>query len=101
MSASHSSELNIYSNFMKDLGPSIFSLWKCCLLNKRILFYSTPPIIDLCSKVFCAFDMLAISIDFMAKKQLIKPFFYVNVVDIEVLQQESFFIACKKKNFFF
>lgn len=38
-----------YTKFALYFGPSIFCLWKYVLLNKRIVFYSVPPISDLCS----------------------------------------------------
>lgn len=75
-------------------GPALFSLWKCILLNKRTLFFSTPPIGDLCYRVYCASQLGNTSFNFASSKQLLKPFFYVSVMDIEMLEKEPFYLAC-------
>lgn len=88
------SEEKIYTKFALYFGPAIFSLWRCILLNKRVLFYSAPPIADLCYRVYCASQLGNTSFNYASSKQLIRPFFYVNVMDIERLQAEPFYIAC-------
>ena len=84
-----------YMKFVQSFGPSLFSLWKFSLLHKRILFYSSPPIGDLCWRVYCTCEMASTQVGQIKSKQSIKPFFYVNVADIDMLQQESFYFACK------
>lgn len=88
------SEDKIYTKFALYFGPAIFSLWRCILLNKRVLFYAAPPIADLCYRVYCASQLGNTSFNFAASKQLIRPFFYVNVMDIDSLETEPFYIAC-------
>ena len=50
---------------------------------------------DLCYRVYCASQLGNSSYNFASIKQLIKPFFYVSVMDIEELQSEPFYLACK------
>lgn len=79
----------------------MFTLWKYALLNKRILFYSSPPLKDLCDRVVCSIEMINTNFEYITKKQLIKPHFYVHVTDIDELQKEPFYLACsysRKKN---
>ena len=63
--------------------------------------YSLPPISDLCYRVHCASQCGNTSFNYAASKQLIKPFFYVNVADIDALEEEPFFIACNFRKFKF
>ena len=94
-----------FTKFSLYFGPSIFILWKYVLLNKRIMFYALPPINDLCARVLCSSLMLSTSFNFSAGKQMLKPYFYVSVNDINQLQQEPFYLACNlifiKKTFIF
>ena len=92
------SENRIFAKFVLFFGPSVFGVWKSVLLNKRILIYSLPPISDLCDRVYCASQLGNTSFNYASRKQLIRPVFYVNVADIEMLEQEPFYIAC---NYFF
>jgi hypothetical protein len=84
----------IFAKFVLYFGPLIFIIWKYILLNKRIVFYSRPPIGELCSRLFCASQMNTTSIGSIVDKQLIKPFFYVNITDIDELEKQPFYIAC-------
>jgi hypothetical protein len=49
--------------------------------------------------------MISTNFNFITNKQMLKPFFYVNVTDIDSLQEKPFYAACnrisdlKKKNF--
>ena len=89
-----------FTRFALYFGPVIFTLWRYVLLNKRVIFYSVPPISDLCARVFCASQMINTSFEFINKRQHLKPFFYVNVMDIEQLQQQPFYIACTTEKIF-
>lgn len=89
-----------YTKFSLYFGPVIFALWKYVLLNKRIMFYSTPPISDLCSRVLCASQMINTTFESITKKQQLKPIFYVNVIDIEQLQEQPFYLACTTEKIF-
>jgi hypothetical protein len=88
------------TKFALHFGPSIFCLWKYVLLNKRIMFYSLPPISELCSRVLCSSHMASTSFNFASSKQMLKPFFYVSVTDIDQLQQEPFYLACTSEKIF-
>lgn len=88
------------TKFALMFGPSLFCLWKYVLLNKRIMFYDSPPINDLCSRVMCSFYMLGTSNTHLASKQLIKPLFNVAVNDIEQLKNEPFYIACSSERIY-
>ncbi len=50
---------------------------------------------DLCYRVYCASQLGNTSFNFASSKQLIKPLFYVNVMDISSLQAEPFYLACE------
>jgi hypothetical protein len=82
------------TKFALYFGPSLFCLWKYVLLNKRVMFYSLPPVNDLCARVLCSSLMLSTSFSFVSGKQMLKPFFYVSVSDINDLQQQPFYLAC-------
>jgi len=51
---------------------------------------------DLCYRVYCASQLGNTSFNFASSKQLIKPLFYVNVMDITSLQAEPFYLACER-----
>ena len=42
-----------FSDFMHFFGPHIFVLWKLALLHKRIIFYSPPPVGEVCHRGVC------------------------------------------------
>lgn len=39
--------------------------------------------------------MINTNFEYITKKQMIKPFFYVHVTDIDELQKEPFYLACE------
>ena len=87
-------DYRLFTKFALHFGPSIFCIWKYALLNKRILYYSIPPINDLCSRVICSCEMISTHFNFITDKQMLKPLFYVNVTDIDTLQEQPFYAAC-------
>jgi hypothetical protein len=93
-------DYRLFSKFALYFGASIFSIWKYALLNKRLLFYSAPPINDLCSRVICSSEMISTNFNYVTKRQMLRPYFYVNVTDIESLQEQPFFSACTSERIF-
>nr|CAB3258649.1 protein LCHN-like [Phallusia mammillata] len=88
-----------FSQFIQFFGESIFVLWKLVLLQKRILFYSQPPIGVVCYRVYCACCLGKITLDGFDHKQP-KPYFYVNIADIDHLETEMSYIACTTESIF-
>ncbi|XP_064641137.1 DENN domain-containing protein 11-like isoform X2 [Lineus longissimus] len=89
-----------FSQFMKFFGENVFTLWKYVLLQKRILFFSPPPIGVVCYRVYCGCSLGNHSMPEMMSGREPKPFFYVNVADIETLESEVSYIACTTEKIF-
>ncbi|KAK3085670.1 hypothetical protein FSP39_006920 [Pinctada imbricata] len=87
-----------FSQFIKFFGPSIFILWKFVLLQRRILFFSPPPIGVVCYRVYCACCLGNHDMGRLGHEE--KPHFYVNVADIEALESEVSYIACTTEKIF-
>ncbi|KAL1920043.1 uncharacterized protein VTP21DRAFT_1189 [Calcarisporiella thermophila] len=87
-----------FSKLVHAMGPSIFSLWKAVLLQKKIIFYTTPPLEDACHYVYGTSllateshnDRLISNI-----REKIKLIFTVTVNEIEFLSAtEHGYAAC-------
>ncbi|XP_061189570.1 DENN domain-containing protein 11-like [Saccostrea echinata] len=87
-----------FSQFIKFFGANIFILWKLVLLQKRILFFSPPPIGVVCYKVYCACCLGNHEVGKLGHE--VQPHFYVNVADIETLETEVAYIACTTEKIF-
>ncbi|KAJ3415576.1 hypothetical protein HDV05_004627 [Chytridiales sp. JEL 0842] len=85
-----------FPDFINNFGPSVFSLWKCILLQKRILFFGTPPVERQCLYIFCM-DLLGTHQDKIIPT---KPLFFVNVADIGMLSDLKTFTACTTESIF-
>ncbi|XP_071505439.1 DENN domain-containing protein 11-like [Diadema antillarum] len=88
-----------FSQFMNFFGEQIFTLWKYILLRKRILFFSPPPIGVVCYRVYCASLMSQHDVILNSAIEL-KPYFYVNIADIDTLESEMSYIACTTEKIF-
>ncbi|XP_064599038.1 DENN domain-containing protein 11-like isoform X2 [Liolophura sinensis] len=88
-----------FAQFMKFFGEQIFILWKYVLLQKRLLFFSPPPIGVVCYRVYCTCCLGNHDIEGLGS-QSIKPHFYINVADIETLESEVAYIACTTEKIF-
>ena len=51
-----------FSDFMHFFGPHIFVLWKLALLHKRIIFYSPPPVGEVCHRGVCVSVSVCLSV---------------------------------------
>ncbi|KAH3774503.1 DENN domain-containing protein 11-like [Dreissena polymorpha] len=87
-----------FTQFARFFGEQIFLLWKYALLEKRILFFSPPPIGVVCYRVYCACCLTNHDIRGLGRK--VKPHFYVNVADIETLETEVTYLACTTEKIF-
>eukprot|EP00057_Strongylocentrotus_purpuratus_P031656 XP_785244.2 PREDICTED: protein LCHN [Strongylocentrotus purpuratus] len=88
-----------FSQFLSFFGEQIFTLWKYILLRKRVLFFSPPPIGVVCYKVYCASLMSHHDIILNSAIEQ-KPYFYVNIADIDTLESEMSYIACTTEKIF-
>ncbi|XP_041375104.1 DENN domain-containing protein 11-like [Gigantopelta aegis] len=88
-----------FNQFIKFFSTHIFTLWKFALLQKRILFFSPPPIGVVCYRVYCACCLGNHNIQGLTSFDL-RPHFYVNVADIESLESEIAYIACTTEKIF-
>jgi len=84
------------SQFIKFFGEQIIILWKFALLRKRILIFSPPPVGVVCYRVYCCCCLANVSLPGIGGTiPESKPFFYVNVADIESLEVEVSYVACE------
>ncbi|CAG8439884.1 14435_t:CDS:10 [Funneliformis mosseae] len=88
-----------FPNFVRSCGPTIFLLWKAALLKKRILFYSPPPVEEVCYFVYgtCLISNVSSSVSRTLKYKVdkMKPLFNVGVCDIPTMEAtEGGFVAC-------
>ncbi|RUS87014.1 hypothetical protein EGW08_005252 [Elysia chlorotica] len=88
-----------FNQFIKFFGEKIFVLWKFALLQRRIIFFSPPPIGVVCYRVYCACCLANHSIPGLNNIEL-RPHFYVNVADIEALENEVSYVACTTEKIF-
>ncbi|KAL6030178.1 hypothetical protein STEG23_030431 [Scotinomys teguina] len=89
------------SQFIKFFGEQILILWKFALLRKRILIFSPPPVGVVCYRVYCCCCLANVSLPGIGGTiPESKPFFYVNVADIESLQVEVSYVACTTEKIF-
>ncbi|CAL1530636.1 unnamed protein product [Lymnaea stagnalis] len=88
-----------FSQFIKFFEEQLFVLWKFALLQRRIIFFSPPPIGVVCYRVYCACCLANHSIQGLNSIEL-RPHFYVNVADIEALETEVAYVACTTEKIF-
>eukprot|EP00076_Gallus_gallus_P046259 XP_025011797.1 protein LCHN isoform X1 [Gallus gallus] len=89
------------SQFIKFFGEQILVLWKFALLRKRILIFSPPPVGVVCYRVYCCCCLANVSLPGLGGTvPESKPFFYVNVADIEMLKTEVSYVACTTEKIF-
>ncbi|NP_001089578.1 DENN domain-containing protein 11 [Xenopus laevis] len=89
------------SQFIKFFGEQIFVLWKFALLRKRILIFSPPPVGVVCYRVYCCCCLANVTLPGIgATAPESKPFFYVNVADIQTLDGEGSYVACTTEKIF-
>lgn len=89
-----------FSDFMHFFGPHIFVLWKLALLHKRIIFYSPPPVGEVCQRVYCTSLLTSHKLDKRSLQTDHNPCFYINVADIETLSCTRTYIACTTEKIF-
>ncbi|KAM4554064.1 DENN domain-containing protein 11 isoform 2-T2 [Fundulus diaphanus] len=89
------------SQFMQFFGEQIMVLWKFVLLRKRLLIFSPPPIGVVCYRVYCCCCLANVSIPGIGVSvPELRPFFYVNIADISVLETELSYVACTTEKIF-
>jgi len=80
-------------------GPSIFTLWKFALLQKRILLFSQPPIGVVCYRVYAIYQLACQPIPFLTNTPS-PPLFNVTLHDIDNLRAYTSFVACTSDRIF-
>ncbi|XP_076449359.1 DENN domain-containing protein 11-like [Babylonia areolata] len=88
-----------FAQFINFFGEHVFTLWKFALLQKRIIFFSPPPIGVVCYRVYCACCLGSHNVHDLGNRDL-RPYFYINVADIETLEDEISYIACTTEKIF-
>ena len=88
-----------FSQFVKYFDVDVFVLWKFSLLQKRILFFSRPPVGVICYRVYCACLLASHAIPYTFERKT-NPLFYVNVADIHTLEGEGIYVACTTERVF-
>eukprot|EP01104_Vermistella_antarctica_P004479 TRINITY_DN1491_c0_g5_i1.p1 TRINITY_DN1491_c0_g5~~TRINITY_DN1491_c0_g5_i1.p1 ORF type:complete len:410 (+),score=63.21 TRINITY_DN1491_c0_g5_i1:39-1268(+) len=86
--------------FLSSLGHRAILLWKAVMLNKRILFYSPPPVGMLCNKVlFTTWMALQRHSPYMHIKPP-NPLYYISVADIDHIRKLKSYVACTTESIF-
>nr|XP_046153367.1 DENN domain-containing protein 11-like [Oncorhynchus gorbuscha]XP_046153368.1 DENN domain-containing protein 11-like [Oncorhynchus gorbuscha]XP_046153369.1 DENN domain-containing protein 11-like [Oncorhynchus gorbuscha] len=89
------------SQFIQFFGEQIMVLWKLALLRRRILIFSPPPVGVVCYRVYCCCCLANVSIPGVGVTvPEFRPFFYVNVADIDTLDTELSYVACTTEKIF-
>ncbi|KAK7114733.1 DENN domain-containing protein 11-like [Littorina saxatilis] len=88
-----------FAQFINFFGDHVFTLWKFALLQRRIIFFSPPPIGVVCYRVYCACCLASHNVQGLGNHEL-RPHFYINVADIETLENEVSYIACTTEKIF-
>ncbi|KXJ13053.1 protein LCHN [Exaiptasia diaphana] len=88
-----------FPQFINFFGEKMFILWKFVLLQKRILFFSPPPVGVACYRVYCACLLASHGIPFGFETGS-NPLFFTNVCDLDTLQNEHKYIACTTEKIF-
>ncbi|MGH0119909.1 UNVERIFIED_CONTAM: hypothetical protein FKN15_059837 [Acipenser sinensis] len=89
------------SQFIKFFGEQLIVLWKFALLRKRILIFSPPPVGVVCYRVYGCCSLANVSLPGIGVSvPEFRPFFYINVADIEVLENEVSYVACTTEKIF-
>ncbi|XP_029102935.1 protein LCHN-like [Scleropages formosus] len=89
------------SQFIRFFGERIMVLWKFALLRKRILIFSPPPVGVVCYRVYCCCCLANVSVPGVGVSvPELRPFFYINVADIPVLETELSYVACTTEKIF-
>ncbi|XP_031560300.1 DENN domain-containing protein 11-like [Actinia tenebrosa] len=88
-----------FPQFINFFGDKLFALWKLVLLQKRILFFSPPPVGVACYRVYCACLLASHGIPFGFETGS-NPLFFTNVCDLETLHNEHKYIACTTEKIF-
>ncbi|KAK3733984.1 hypothetical protein QZH41_009839, partial [Actinostola sp. cb2023] len=88
-----------FPQFINFFGEKMFILWKFVLLQKRILFFSPPPVGVACYRVYCACLLASHGIPFGFETGS-NPLFFTNVCDLDTLQNEHKYVACTTEKIF-
>ncbi|XP_047469232.1 DENN domain-containing protein 11-like [Penaeus chinensis] len=88
-----------FEKLLQLYGEQLLVLWRATLLCKRILLFSPPPIGMLCSRVHCI-SLLGSHTTPGLPSQLLRPLYYVNIADVETLQEQHAYIACTTEKIF-
>ncbi|CAG8483507.1 8948_t:CDS:10 [Ambispora gerdemannii] len=109
LSNSSSHPAHHFSSFIRHFGPSIFVLWKAAILNKRILFYSAPPVEIGCYYVYGTCQLVNFSDNIKqilrgrdsAENNQLQPLFNVGVHEIDMIKlMKGGFVACTTDRIF-
>ncbi|KAI7904847.1 uncharacterized protein BX663DRAFT_330231 [Cokeromyces recurvatus] len=75
-----------FPDFVQQLGPNIFVLWKAALLRKRIVLLNMPPMEATCKYVYNIHQLGQIPVQFQNNNN-IRPLFTIGVNDIPQLEE--------------
>eukprot|EP01135_Chromosphaera_perkinsii_P004219 Nk52_evm8s272 gene=Nk52_evmTU8s272 len=88
-----------FSQFVRFFDIDVFVLWKFSMLQKRLLFFSRPPVGVICYRVYCSCLLASHAIPYTFERRT-NPLFYVNVADINTLEGEESYVACTTERVF-
>ncbi|CAG8452843.1 13366_t:CDS:2, partial [Ambispora leptoticha] len=109
LSNSPSHPAHHFSSFIQYFGPSIFVLWKAAILNKRILYYSAPPVETGCHFVYGTCQLVNFSDNIKqiihggdgAEKNQLQPLFNIGVHEIDMIKSmKNGVVACTTDRIF-
>ncbi|KAL2102688.1 hypothetical protein ACEWY4_001856 [Coilia grayii] len=89
------------SQFLQFFGEQVMVLWKFALLRRRILIFSPPPVGVVCYRVYTCCVLANVPLPGISRGlPPFRPFFYVNVTDIQTLETELSYVACTTERIF-
>lgn len=89
------------SQFLQFFGDQVMILWKFALLRRRLLFFSLPPVGVVCNRVYSCCALANVPVPGIGRGlPPLRPYFYVNVTDINTLETELSYVACTTERIF-
>ncbi|EGD74935.1 hypothetical protein PTSG_07159 [Salpingoeca rosetta] len=87
------------SELVRRFGRRIMILWKLVLLQKRVMFLTSPPVDPQCQQVYACCALGSHTIASFAHTQA-RPFLYANLSDIPWMSTHSNYICCVTETVF-
>ncbi|XP_067930928.1 DENN domain-containing protein 11-like [Watersipora subatra] len=88
-----------FERLLSYLGPSLFTIWKSLILQKRILIYGEPPAAHLCHLVHCLNSLMSNAAR-ITRRNMCTVYYFVNIADCDLLSRQISYLACTTEKVF-